>query len=135
MIHFNDADQIVQITTVPAHAGRVKERYLPMSDRLLIDFAAYPVGSDPAHPSTIYGILEDLRGQLWVSSNDGLVRLNPAGDGMRRQPRSVSLSASNGGGTTHDVHGPPEALTVTVPSSMCPNPSAPRPRKLTPFLS
>jgi putative ABC transport system permease protein len=37
-----DASNVVQITPVPAHAGRVKERYLPLDDRLLADFATLP---------------------------------------------------------------------------------------------
>jgi putative ABC transport system permease protein len=37
-----DADRVVQITPVPAHAGRVKEKYLPLDDRLLLDFLNVP---------------------------------------------------------------------------------------------
>jgi predicted permease len=37
-----DADRIVQVTPVPAHAGRVKDKYLPLNDRLLAEFAAIP---------------------------------------------------------------------------------------------
>ncbi len=44
----------------------------------------YPVGMDADHPGTIYGILEDARGRLWVSGNDGLLRLDPGSGAMRR---------------------------------------------------
>lgn len=37
-----DADRVVQITPVPAHAGRVAQRYLPMDDQLLDEFRSVP---------------------------------------------------------------------------------------------
>jgi PAS domain S-box-containing protein len=44
----------------------------------------YTVGSEADHAGTIYGILEDPRGQLWLSGNDGLMRLDPASGALRR---------------------------------------------------
>ena len=44
----------------------------------------YPVGTDADHPSTIYGILEDPHRRLWLSGNDGLLRLDPANGVVRR---------------------------------------------------
>jgi diguanylate cyclase (GGDEF)-like protein/PAS domain S-box-containing protein len=51
----------------------------------------YPVGTDANHPSTIYGILEDPRGQLWLSGNDGLARLDPTSGVLRRFTTSDGL--------------------------------------------
>ena len=44
----------------------------------------YTVGSEADHAGTIYGILEDPRGQLWLSGNDGLARLDPVSGALRR---------------------------------------------------
>ncbi|HTD28228.1 MAG TPA: diguanylate cyclase, partial [Xanthomonadaceae bacterium] len=51
----------------------------------------YPVGIDADHPSTIYGILEDARGRLWLSGNDGLLRFDPASGALRRFTLSDGL--------------------------------------------
>jgi diguanylate cyclase (GGDEF)-like protein/PAS domain S-box-containing protein len=51
----------------------------------------YAVGSDADHAGTIYGILEDPRGQLWLSGNDGLARLDPASGALRRFTTSDGL--------------------------------------------
>ena len=37
-----DADHVAYVGAVPVHSGRLKEKYLPVTDRLLLDFAALP---------------------------------------------------------------------------------------------
>ncbi len=44
----------------------------------------YAVGSDADHAGTVYGILEDARGRIWFSGNDGLAWLDPGSGALRR---------------------------------------------------
>jgi predicted permease len=48
-----DADRVVQITPVPAHAGRVPKRYLPMDDQLLDEFRNVPGVEQAALRATV----------------------------------------------------------------------------------
>ena len=48
-----DADRVVQITPIPAHAGRVPQRYLPMDNQLLDEFRSVPGVELAAYRSTV----------------------------------------------------------------------------------
>ena len=66
---------------VGTHSGLNHLRSTPR-DGVLID--RFSAGTDVDHPGTIYGIIEDARGRLWLSSNDGLMRLDPGSGALRR---------------------------------------------------
>ncbi|HEY2346171.1 MAG TPA: EAL domain-containing protein [Xanthomonadaceae bacterium] len=67
----------------------------------------YPVGNDPDHPDTVYGVVEDAHGRLWVSSNNGLLRLDPASGAIRRFTPNDGLQnlEFNGGAYLHLADG------------------------------
>ncbi|MBS0462113.1 MAG: EAL domain-containing protein [Proteobacteria bacterium] len=67
----------------------------------------YPIRDAEGHPDTIYGIVEDAGGRLWLSSNGGVLRFDPRSGTSRRFTTNDGLQDMefNGGAYTHLADG------------------------------
>ncbi len=90
---------------VPVRDGSVWVGTHSGLDRVRVDAAGqtqvtrFGLGGDADRPDTVYGIVEDAKGRLWLSSNNGLLWLDPVSGTTRRYTPSDGLQALeyNGG--------------------------------------